>query len=243
MQHISLQNYPDCAAVIDGRRDVLGALRVAKDALLDPEYQCAVIVRASPTLAASHAQAVAALRATGREIHAYARLQDDRFVRVGVGRTLLAEFNRESLQQSVGSDFAQFLAVVPEVFPGLRQMEMRAHDYQNIQPHLDFGRIAPAGLPGGATVTMAVKGGGTIVTSLCRDQLQRGWDEDLERVTWQLRPGLTLDPRQDWAVADGDICLMRSCEWPESHLPTLHRSPARRQPGQASERVVAVFLP
>lgn len=243
MQQISLQRYPDYVAVIDGRYGLSAALQAAKEALFNPDCQCAVVVRASPTLVASHAQAVAAFRATGKAIHAYARLQDDRFVQVGMGRTLLAEFNRESLLESVGSDFAQFLTIVPDVFPGLRQMEMRAHDYQNVQPHLDFGRIAPAGLPGGVTVTMAVKGGGTVVTPLQRDQLLRAWHEDLEQVTWQLRSGLTIDPAQDWAVADGDICLMRSSEWPESHLPTLHRSPARSQQGQAAERVVAVFLP
>ena len=243
MKQVSLAQYPDFAAVIDGRGDLMAALRAARDQIILPQNQCVVVLRGSASLRETHRLAMASLQAAGRNEHAFARLAPDQYVQVGYARQVTRQFNTASFAQEIGTDFRQFLEGVSQAFPGLRQMEMRADDYQNPTPHFDFASKKFQGLAGGVTATMAVKGGGTVIAGLTRDMLTYGWRDEMEAVTWQLRPGVSMNDREAWSVADGDICLMRASDWPETHLPGFHRSPDRRRSGDAQERIVGVLLP
>lgn len=237
MKLITLDNQPDFAAVIDGRGDLMAAMARACQALHAPENQTVVVVRKSISLTETHKRAAASL--CGRSAMAYACLGSDRFMEVGYAGNGLAPKDRMALDSDVGHDFREFIEAVHTHIPALRQMEIRADDFSNSKPHIDFSDN-PAG---GVTATMAAQGGGTIIAALTRAMLYRARDDETGIMGWRLRPEVKIDAQNGWAVANGDICLMRSREWPETHLPTLHCSPSRRLPGDALERVVGVMLP
>lgn len=242
MKQVTLDHHPDFAAVIDGRGDLDAALREARTQIILPQNQCVVVVRGSASLSETHRRVAAGLKAENTTNRTFARANDSQFVWRDSCGQFLNWVDKTGLEAQVGPDLGQFLSGISSAFNGLRQMEVRAEDYNNAMPHLDFAVKRLAGLAGGITATMAVAGGGTVIAGLTRDMLKYEWNDDAAAMAWRLIPGATMDEQHSWAVADGDICLLRAQDWPETHLPGLHRSPERRYPTDARERVVGVML-
>lgn len=235
MKQIGLEHRPDFAAVIDGRADIVAALEQAREALAYPDNQAAVVVRESLSLTETHRIAAAGLE--WRSSKPYAYDGQGQFVTLGEDMRRRS-YNAAAIDDVIGRDLRIFLQSVSQVFPVLRQMELRANDFTNTRPHLDFAAVFA-----GVAATMAVKGGGTILMSVTPDMLVRQREPRTGHVVWRLHCDVVINESNGWSVADGDICLTRSSTWPETHLPGLHCSPLRRTPGNPQERIVGVMLP
>ncbi|WP_435640942.1 hypothetical protein [Micavibrio aeruginosavorus] len=260
MKQVTLNDHPDFIAVIDGRTDLAAAMAAARDALLDPAYQAAVIVRESETAGQSADRAADLLKTMSPNRDELGRLADGRFAVMRAKEKSQDVFAASDFNRVAGHDVTDLLTAMDGVFASPPAMYVRVADGDNANGHLDsgyefmtpnfsgdFSRAAPT--PGGITLTMALRGGGTIVRELSRDELIRVPGHNGQDV-WRQRDdvrdddigpnGAAIADHLGWQTRAGDVCLMRGGDWPETHLPTLHASPIRQRQGDPKERVVCL---
>ena len=257
MKQISLDQHPDFIAVFDGRTDLAAAMKAARDALLDPAYQAVVIVRESETADQSADRAATLLKTMSPNRDELGRLPDGRFAVLRAREGTQDVYARDDFNRVAGHDVTDLLNAMNGLFHSDPAMYVRVADGDNANAHLDSGYefmnaalVKGAPLPGGVTLTMALRGGGTIVREVSRDELTRALGSNGQMV-WRQTAGMQDDddmgvggaaiPKHlGWQAKAGDVCLMRGGDWPETHLPTLHASPIRARQGDPKERVVCL---
>ena len=250
MQIITPDNHPDFIAVIDGRSALRSAFMQAQDALLLPRYTAAVILRHSPdTLPQSWRRAA---RMLDRSMSGSLMIKNNAAESGDFTVESWKDLKRRKISDRtvsparllklIGEDLVEFTTALQSCFPQLDDMQLRRNDGGNSVLHIDRNnRRRKTHLPGGLTAVMAVHGGGTIIAEELPGTLEHG-KTPVGHMEWTYKGLFTSDPELEWQVATGDIAVMRSRDWPQTHKPCVHRSPLRQHPGDAKERVVGVVL-
>ena len=256
MKQISLDQHPDFIAVFDGRADLAAAMKAARDALLDPAYQAVVVVRDSATADQSADRAASLLKTMSPNRDELGRLPDGRFAVMRAREGTQDVYARDDFNRVAGHDVTDLLTAMNGLFHSDPAMYVRVADGDNANAHLDSGYefinpdlVKDAPLPGAVTLTMALRGGGTIVREVSRNELERYRGSNGQMVWRQVSDmhdddmgvgGAAIPAHLGWQAKAGDVCLMRGGDWPETHLPTLHASPIRQRQGDPKERVVCL---
>lgn len=257
MKQITPDHHPAFIAVLDGKHDLAATLLQARARLMKPQYQGVVITRDNSSLVETAQRSEAMLNRLSAHYNAVGCLADGRFAELGMSERILETYDTQAFEKHAGLDVAHVLTAIKAAFASAPTLDIRCVDGANVFAHIDSGHEYEAAndsvskifsnhsasvpaMPGGVTLTISLRGGGSVLTQISPKEVRRTRG-DAGSMVWELyRTEDFIDDEKGWQVRDGDICLMRAADWPETHLPSLHSSPARAHPENPQERLVGV---
>ena len=162
----------------------------------------------------------------------------------------ITELSAEDIARLHGPAFATMAKLCAALGKG--STNIRAYDGPNTTPHLDNSTLAieqfNAKSPQfGLTVTMGINRNGTDLIEIHPDEISRTPSKKYpqidttapQKLIWHWEQKQSLQDRT-WQIPPNTIAIMRSKEWPDTHMPCLHKSPYRLEDGNPETGIVGV---